>query len=357
MTTSRRTQQAGSIPLALLAAIVIGGVIVALYAVTMSGVRSSARDRDLSAAIHVADAGLQEAFVALQATNLGDRPACDVDSDGTCSGTLRDGSAYSWQYEVLGARLWRVTALGEHNDQARVVQADIGQRPLFAAAVVTRRSFTYNGAGNGASFPVGAFGAVTTNGTNARDSILELLLYDDNENIPGGGSPIPPTKWVSAAGPDLPNLGLAAFEDGGVCAGGTESLTNPIERRTYCLNGATSLRNVTLASGDDPAIIYIQGGGLDLDSINVGGDAEDLQFYVGEGDVVMSGNAQASAAVYAPASSCTFNGNPSFDGGIICNDLTLNGNFGYDDSVTNISEDTFAIRGWHEQAPSAFALP
>ena len=363
MTSGARADQAGSIPLVLLASIVIGGVIVSLFAVTQSGMRSSERDRDLAAAIHVADAGLQDAFVQLQATAPGQRPACDTDGDGICSGTLQDGSHYRWEYDLLSGRLWRVTSIGEYRNQARVVQADVGQRPLFDAAIVTRTNFEYNGGGRGANFIVGAFGSITTNGTSANESVQQVLLYGgDDQPEPSGGQPITTERWQRMEGPHLPNRGLKAFQEDGVCHPDSEEdvfeqLSDPIERGTYCLTGAPELRRKELAAGDDPVIIYIQGGGLTLPTINEEGPASDLQFFVGAGDVTMSGSAAAAATIYAPNSVCTFNGGTTFDGAMICNDVTLNGNFGFDHSAADISDDVFGIRGWHEQGTPVNAMP
>lgn len=360
----RRTysDQRGSIPLAILASIVIGGVIVALYAVTMSGVRSSGRDRDLAAAIQVADAGLQEAFIALQGVeDSSERPACDTDADDACTGSLRDGSTYRWEYEVLGLRLWRVTSVGQHNGEVRAVRSQIGERPLFGAAIVTDDRFTYNGGGTGTDpFPVGGFQDMIFNGGNTGNYISTLFLYGD-ENVPTGSYPDPDT-WERTAGPDLPNIALDAFADPELCRGESHTLTDPIERRVYCLTGAMDISSdTTLEPGDDPAIIYIESGGMSMGprELNHGGDAVDLQIYIGSGDVTMHGNFNASAAIYAPTSNCYSNGQGGggFAGGMICNEVTLRGNMRYDPTVTTIIDDTFAIRGWHEEPAAASAMP
>lgn len=361
------SREAGSLPLALLAAIVIGGLIVALYGVIMSGVRSSARDRDLAAAIQVADAGLQEAFVALQQVEEGEPPDCDTNGDGSCNGTLRDGSPYRWEYEVLGERLWRVTSVGTHNDHTRAVRAQIGERPLFGAAIVTDDKFTYNGGGGGTDpFPIGGFQDLVFNGSNTGASISTLFLYGE-ENLPSGSYPDPDT-WERTKGPDLWNIAEAAFATGGVCDGQSETISasggGPIvlERRVYCLTGELDLKSdVVLESGEGPTVIYIQSGGMTVgpSDVNKDGDAVDLQIYVGADSVRMNGNFNVSAAIYAPNSSCVSNGQGGggFAGGMICNEVDLNGNFDYDPSITAIVDDTFAIRGWHEEPSAASDAP
>ena len=361
MTSPRLKEQSGSIPLAILASIVIGGAVVALFLVVQSGVMTSGRDRDFNAAVQVADAGLQDAFVELMAVEIGETaPACDTDGDGTCEGTMQDGSAYRWEYTQIASRMWTVTSVGSFGASTRAVQAEIGERPLFGAAIVTDERFRYNGGGFGTDpFPVGGFQEMIFNGGNLSSYISQLLLYGENNEPSGSGAP-DVGKWLRTAGPELPNLGAEAFAENGVCEGESDSLTNPLMRgEIYCLTGQADFKQDTVVAGDHdkgPVRIYVQSGGMSVGPIqlNAAGDAFDLQIYIGAGDAVWRGNASVSAAIYAPKSACTSNGGPGgFSGGVICNTFTLNGNFDYDPTVEAIIDDTFAIRGWREEPSEA----
>jgi hypothetical protein len=346
----------GSIPLVILVSIVVGGAVLALFLTVQSGMRSAERDRDFAAAIQVADAGLQEAFVELRALPEGGSPACDPSATGVCTGTLQDGSEFRWEYEQTASRMWTVTSYGIFGDSTRVVRASVGEAPLFGAAIVTDEEFTYNGSGNTASeFPVGGFKKMTFNGGNTGASITRLFLYGE-DNEPTGSAP-DPDKWERTPGPDLPNLGAEAFESGGVCHGESESLPNPLVRgETYCLTGGVNFKSDTPLTSEpagEPVKIYVQSGGVSAGptEINHPGDAVDLQILVGAGDVRFNGNFKVNAAIYAPKSACTSNGqgNGGFAGGMICNTVTLNGNMRYDPTIEAIVDDTFSIRGWSEQ--------
>lgn len=361
MIRSRLRDQSGSIPLAILASIVIGGAVAALFLVVQSGVMTSGRDRDFNAAVQVADAGLQDAFVELMSVEIGEStPACDTDGDGFCEGTMQDGSAYRWEYEQTASRMWTVTSVGTFGGSTRAVQAEIGERPLFAAAIVSDERFDYKGGGTGTTpFPLGGFNVLDFSGGNTGGYIETLFLYG-KDNEPTGNAPSS-DKWERAPGPALPNLGLEAFEPGGVCEGKSDSLENPLVRgEVYCLTGEASFKSdtaLTVPEGDGPVKIYVRSGGMTVGpkAVNDGGDAVDLQIYIAEGAVVMNGKSSVSAAIYAPESPCTSNGqgNGGFAGGMICNTVKLNGNFDYDPTIGAIVDDTFAIRGWREEPSEA----
>ena len=361
MTIDRFRCQAGSIPLTILISIVIGGAVAALFLVVRSGVLTSGRDRDFNAAVQVADAGLQEAFVELLQLELGESaPACDTNGDGSCEGAMQDGSPYRWEYDQIATRMWTVTSVGTFGGSTRAVQAEIGERPLFAAAIISDLQFTYNGGGTGTTpFPMGGFQDFWFTG-NTGNYIEQLFLYGDDNEPSGPGAP-DSDKWERTPGPDLPNLGAEAFESGGVCEGESDSLTNPlVYGETYCLTGTANFGSNTTITGnadDGPVQIYVQSGGMTVGprQVNEGGEAFDLQIYVGAGNVVMNGNFRVSAAIYAPKSACTSNGQGGggFAGGMICNTVTLNGNFRYDPTIEAIVDDTFSVRGWREEPSRA----
>ena len=136
-------RERGSIPLALLAIIAIGGVVAALFASTLAGQQDARRDQDFTSVIQGADEGVQAAFnylarnVATAATppNVGT-------TIGPFTGTTTDGSAFSWTAQRAEPMRWDVTALGSRDGQQRTVLAAIGDTALFDVALVATSQAT-----------------------------------------------------------------------------------------------------------------------------------------------------------------------------------------------------------------------
>ena len=359
-------QEQGSIPLTILAAIVLGGLVVALFATVQVGTTAAGRDRDFHQAIQVADAGIQEAYVVLRGVQPGDDPPCDTYGDGFCTGALGDGSPYRWTYERIGEFLWNVESIGEYRGVERSVHARIGKTPLFEVAMLTRRYFTYNGGGGGTDpFVVGTFGDATLNGTPAINSIAAIVLFGEgphNINVPPETVP----QQQNAEDPDLPNIGLKAFDEGGICDGEPfypvypADVPNPgVRGEIYCV-GRINFGNsdhVLTGPSDQDVMIFVDPSGASALSMTGNGsvnwdlprDASQLQIYVGGGDVTVGGSSRIAAAIWAPASACTSNGGTSVAGAMVCNTATLNGNFSYDAQVEQIEATEFRIRGWREE--------
>lgn len=354
----------GSLPLVLLAAIVLGGVIAVLFGTVSTSVESTRRDRDFAAAIQVADAGLQQAFVELQAIDVENvapedrRPACDPTGTGVCAGTLKDGSEYAWGYEQGAAdRAWLVTSVGSRGETVRTVQATVGERALFPAAVVAKSEFNYNGAaGNPPPFAVGGFQDMNFTGVDSGANISKLFLYGDDNEPSGTHAPTSDT-WERTQGPDLPNIAEEEFATGGLCHEQSDTLeAELVHGQVYCLTGSADFNVDTAITGDPtagPVQIYVQAGGVTVGPRTVNGDgaAADLEIYVGAGSVTLSGNFTMKAAIYAPTSACNSNGQGAggFAGAMVCNTVTLNGNWRFDPTVGAITDDIFAISGWSEE--------
>jgi hypothetical protein len=366
MTASRRARgERGSIPLTIVAAIILGGIVVALFATTTRGVESARRDRDWHQAIQVADAGIQQAYVVLADLQPDEEIATCDDGDGICRGELSDGSTYAWSYERIGPFLWDVQSIGEFGGSERAVHAEVGQQPLYEAAILTRRRFTYNGAGEGNDpFAVGTFEEAIINGTPAINSLAQIMLFGEGPHYVN----LPPetVPQETAAAPSLPNIALQAFDEGGVCETQPyysvypQDVPNPGERgQIYCV-GRVEFGNGThelTGPSDLEVVIFVDPNGATAVSQTGNGsvnwasprDASQLQIYVGGGDVTIGGNSRIAASFWAPASACTSNGGTTIAGAMICNTATLNGNFGYDPRVEEIPGTEFKISGWREE--------
>ena len=364
----RFEQEAGSLPMVLLAAIVLGGLIISVSLTVTSGSRTAVADRSYHYAVQVADAGIQEAFMELKDLEPDQRPACDTNEDGTCSGEFSDGSPYTWEYERLSDNRWQVRSRGTHRDRSRFVEADIGETPLFDVALLAKSAFTYNGGGGGTDpFAAGTFQDATLNGNPAINSVGQLMLYGDgphNVNVPPNQVP-----QEHAEAPTLNNIGMQAFAPGGICEDepyyeefpADHPDAHPRHGSIYCV-GKVDFGNGTHpmigSSSDGPAMIFVDQSGSTAvrtagnGSVNWGSDrsSSDLQIYVAEGDVTISGSSSFAGSVWAPASACTSNGGTTIEGAMVCNSITLNGNFSFDPDVDEITDEDFSISNWREES-------
>lgn len=149
----------GSIPLALLAIIAIGGLVGAMVTTTIAGERAARRDRDFTNVIQGADGGVQAAFNYV-ARSLADAPVDDPlygvgRTIGPYTDTTADGSSYTWTATRETALRWVVASTGTRNGEIRTVSAEISDTPLFELAAYAITALTFRGS-NGADSYDGA---------------------------------------------------------------------------------------------------------------------------------------------------------------------------------------------------------
>jgi hypothetical protein len=356
----------GSLVMVMLAAIVIGGVVVALFTTVSVGQETARRDRDWSSAVQVAYAGVQHALAILKDVPEGEPPPCDPTGSGSCSEDIGSGE-YTWTYTRNGVENWTVRSQGTQAGETRVVEADIGPRQLFPVSLLARTRVRYNGGGGGTTpFTVGTFDEVTLNGTPANNSVGAIVLFGPPpHDVNAGGQPI-----STGGDMDLDNIGAAAFAPGGACDGQTVTDSYPAQTddpqrygEVYCtkkvrFDGGTHALVGNAADG--PVTVYVDNAGSEAvearsnSSVNWSSgsdpaDASNLQIYVSGGPIVFNGNAQISAAIWAPESSCTSNGTPDVAGAMVCNEITLNGSFWYDAQMGGVTDGPFTVNSWTEQ--------
>jgi hypothetical protein len=206
--------QEGSVPLALLASIVVAGLITTLVATVIQSERTVRFDRSFTTVITAADAGIQEAYHMLSAglidMDIADEPL-------TFSGD-NNGMAYEWEIDRLSARTFEVVSTGETTDEtSRTVVVRIDKDALFfpgafgdqlvglqgnSTHVDSYESGTSSCSGNTNSErcwgyptddpPGTGKAALGTNGNFAfkgnSESIVRAILYDWVDNPPDDGS-------------------------------------------------------------------------------------------------------------------------------------------------------------------------
>jgi hypothetical protein len=129
---SRLRGERGSLPLTLLAAIIIASLASVLVARTVAGQRSSSTDRIFTRELHVADAGVQRGLFLVSA-QTGTTTAIAPGSSTTFSETI-DGLRFDVTVRRESQRRWTVTsrslpAAGTGPD--RTVVAQVEERPFF----------------------------------------------------------------------------------------------------------------------------------------------------------------------------------------------------------------------------------
>lgn len=383
-TSCRSSTETGSIPLVLLAAIILGGLIIALYMDVSTGLRLASADRDFNQAVQVADAGLQEAFTALSSLDEEDMPALGEVLDTTTTGVLGRGN-YEWTARRTGAASWQVRSEGEFGEASRVLEASMGPMSLFGLAAFGDILIELRGANDADSYnetttsggrgTVGSNNQITLRGNATVDWVKRYggASYNGGGVIRSGGG------IETGDHQDLPDLGSEAYADGGVCDGATlhDDITDvfPMQRgETYCVTQARFPAGQHLLHGDsdEPTRIYIApSGNLELlgqgnnpctgaSCVNVISesdtqpDATALEIYLagGGGQVLANNHSRIAAGIYAPLSNCSGpNAQGHVYGSIVCRTLDSKGgwSFHYDERFDEVRSTYFSIHSIREE--------
>jgi hypothetical protein len=192
-TLRRLDDDGGSLVIALLATIMVGGLTALFLATTITGQASARFDREFTAVVHPADAGIQEALFRLNASaDLGNRlpaaappgVACSAGSgfSGACHAGTLSASSYEWYAERIGTtREWRVYSSATRNGQRRNVSATFLEERRFFASAFANTSATFAGGNTVDSYRSGAT-ASTWSWPNASTN-SRLGIVGSNGNI------------------------------------------------------------------------------------------------------------------------------------------------------------------------------
>jgi hypothetical protein len=131
----------GSLPLAMLATIVVAGLITVVIARTIAGERAVRFDRNFGESLQVADVGINRGLFALNEGREDMLPTA-----GTPRIETVDGIDYEWWAEPSGAyREWQVTSEATANGVSRRVRATIEEVPLFFPGAFGDKLIALNG--------------------------------------------------------------------------------------------------------------------------------------------------------------------------------------------------------------------
>lgn len=363
--------------LVLLVAIVIGGIVVALVATTLSGQRKVQHDRNYQLAINGAEAGVSQALSVITSLPKGD-PTTSLESDGMDT-TLGDDIEFEWVAERGTVISWNITATGTRGGVSRTVEVLAVRNAMFFVAAFADLGFTMIGANEADSYNadywdtgnggVGTNGQLTMHGNATADLIF---LMGELAACSGLGCTNGEMNGLSDAF-DLDALDASiqeAHDDN--CDGQWQPYvfgsTELVGGETYCFTDMTipqhSEVDLTWASSDNPVMIYLSGDfklgrhselNCDPECSSTGKpDSGALQIY-STGDKVELGNqSKIAVAMAAPTANCV--GTPSnaqadIFGAIVCRDIGNQGGwrFHFDERLLGVGSGTFEIREWREE--------
>jgi hypothetical protein len=134
-------REEGSLPLAMLATIVVAGLITVVVNRTIAGERAVRFDRDFGESLQVADVGVNRGLFALNEGHEDRLPTSAAPAT-----EVVDGISYEWWAEPTGnQREWEVVSQATSNDVDRRVQALIEEVPLFFPGAFGDQLIALNG--------------------------------------------------------------------------------------------------------------------------------------------------------------------------------------------------------------------
>lgn len=236
--TTRTADDSGSVVLALLASLMVGSLVLVITATAIGGQRVVRFDRDFSAVIAAADAGVEDALHRLNAGRDPISPmpaAASVQPNvATCKEPLPTtqkciqgtvGSAnYQWYAVKVMGREWDVHSRGERNGRIRSVVARVVENREFFASAFADTEIDFQGGNIADSYSSGApgpaaytpragrLGVVGSNGNLIlpNGSVIDgIQLWNFAPTPSGYTGPLPaPSDNMAARCPNSPVIGL-----------------------------------------------------------------------------------------------------------------------------------------------------
>ena len=350
----------GSMVAALLAVVVVGGLMTALMSTIVAGQQATKFDQNYTQAAHAAELGMQRAVYLLE-RNLMTAATAPVASPAveTVNGRTATWSAVE---SAPGSGVWTVTSRGTDNGVSRTIQVTASGAPRFPAAVYTEvkmhltgsrsvRSYdsatgTVNPTGNGKLRSGGSLQSAAVTSDSQLANSPKNLANDENMQFIVDKLAQCPTKpnWVSSA-----NSGRLQLVGAG----------------PHCFNNVTFDRNTeVIGTTAAPAIIYVTGtvefknkavvkvvpsaGAVEPSPRTAAG----FQLYSSGTSVLFGKGHVVTGAYYAPKADCRGNmamPDTTIYGALVCSSLKTNGLFKveYDDQITLI-DDGVALSQWTE---------
>ncbi len=387
----RRSDEQGSLLLALLLSIAVSGLLAASLVTLRQSSREVRSDRAFTFAIQVADAGLNQ---ALQFVNNAPEGTTSLTSDdvvgvGNTADTALRNENFSWTAEWdATAREWELTATSTVDGRTRRIEASASKIGIFQTGAFADDYLAFTSNHVADSYPIENVGSIGSNNTiiidnNAEPDVVviagDATCTQGNETCEGetnqGHSYLiqPSNRFDIAAITTMIDEDISANCPG---AADLEPVTFATEAELtayFSGGGVFCFSQLTIGwaglpvswQPDAETVIYVtgdvnigNGARLNCTGCNAGGgtlpNAYLLQMYT-QGDVTLGNQSELGFAVAAPEGACGPGGQSSAGthvyGSMICNELDNQGGwaFHYDTRLLSLGAETYSITRWREE--------
>jgi len=375
----RSQDDEGSMLFAMVGVLLVSGLVVGVLATVMMGQNSVRHDQRFDLAGQASDAGVQQAFFAINSL-----PRTSTTTSLSSSGPVTiDDSTYTWTASRPSATslTWSVESSANSavagTTTTRTVQAEVRQSSIFTVAAFADATINMGGNNTATSYPTAGLGVIATNGTisvNGNSSSVDgVTLYDWDAN--------PNASRCSGHACSAPSTssGLKLDIDGAVAS--TGFIQSQIDE-CKSAGALTSFVGATIAARDEPycftsfyadtdnftvtgtgtARIFVEGGDVVLGDKNHSSvnydvanqpDSIKLQIYTTGNTVSMYNQGNIAAAIYAPNAACggvSSNAGTDFWGSMICNTIDNVGGwtFHYDTRLSAVGDGTWRVKNYAE---------
>lgn len=399
MLTQLHRGQDGSMPLVILASIVVLGMVTVMFTSVLTSQRVTRFDQNFTTAYHGADAGLQSALAQIRTADPHGTLPSDASTPTFTGSDVTGDVEYDFEATKVAGE-WQIRAKGESNDTTRHVEATLTRPSRFDMAAFGKTLVGMKGANGAASYDGsgGSAGVDTGRGSVGSNGDIEIIgggyadflylygpsakcaktpencaaMIDKTEQSPE--PKVPATDFIEevfdaawcTASIDV----YRASVDGDLVGGGGDGPNGE-----YCFASMVFDTDTNPDVSADPVVAYVSGDVSSSNStiINCVGCAsmsteEDMlasnppvaaNLQINSvGNAVRIGNHNHfAAAIYAPNASCR--GNPSVSqttiyGSIVCGDINNQGGwkFWYDERLSEISGGEWQVSGVREEGES-----
>jgi len=359
--------------------LLFSGLVVGVLATVMMGQKSVRHDQRFDLAGQASDAGVQEAFFAINSlartsttTSLSSSSPVTVDdSTYTWSASRPSGDSLTWTVEsTANSTVGGVTT-------TRTVEAQVRQNSIFTLAAFADSTINFGGNNTATSYPTTGLGVIATNGTitmNGNSTSVEgITLYDWDANPNSSrcsGLACSATTTTSGSKLDIDSaVATTGFIQSQIdeckSAGALTSFVgSSIAARDepYCFTSFYADTQNFTVTGTGTARVFVEGGDVVLGNKNHSEvnydvpsqpDSIKLQIYTTGNTVSMYNQGNIAAAIYAPNAACggvSSNAQTDFWGSMICNTIDNVGGwtFHYDTRLNAIGDGTWRVKNYAE---------